>query len=65
MALGHAPEGLKVFILAPLGRDARLAAEALGSAAGCAGLSEWLQGQETWSDLPIVALGAGWGRVGL
>jgi signal transduction histidine kinase len=32
MALGHAPEGLKVLILAPLGRDARLAAETLAAA---------------------------------
>ena len=99
MTLGHAPEGLKVLILAPLGRDARLAAETLaaaglraqtcGSMAGlcvalraepaaigtvvlaaetlasgaeCARLSGWLQGQEPWSDLPIVALGGGVGQ---
>jgi len=99
MVLGPAPDRLKVLILAPLGRDAKLAAETLAAAGlqaqtcgsmtalcaalgadsavigavvlaaetlasvtECARLSGWLQGQETWSDLPIVALGGGVGQ---
>lgn len=96
MASPNAPERLEVLILAPVGRDAPLAAAALAAAglkaktcpsmgAVCAALRAeaaavgalllteetlastaesarlvgWLQGQEAWSDLPVVVLANG------